>query len=808
MPDSPQITYAPGLEDLTGTLEKLKRPGDYVASGPVACAPPLMEVDGVGIVSFPVPPEQARALAAAAERAPYGRGDQTLLDESVRKVRQISPDKVKIGGKQWPLTLASIVAAATEGLGRPQGSLQADLYKLLVYETGGFFLPHRDTEKAPGMLGTLIVVLPSAHEGGELIVRHEGRERALDLRNLDPGELRYAAFYADCEHEVRPVSAGHRICLVYNLVMAAPTKGESAAVPDTRPHVENAAGALRDWHRQRPEGGAKLVYLLQHRYTEATLSFAALKGPDAARAQVLAAAAEAAGLVAHLGMVHIEESGSAEYCGVYGRSRRRRARWEDDEDESDDAEFEIVEVCDEHRFISEWRDCGDTPVHYGEIPLADEEVLPAGALDDEPPDHTHFSEATGNEGASFERTYLRAAVVLWPKEDFDLICASAGEDAALARIEQRVDQARSGDKEAVAAVTTIVAFAAESWPDYVWSEKLCARLLNALVRPGDATLLENVPLARVAETYSSVFNQALRRWAEMVGPEAFESVLYTLFESNREGRNPFSRMELWCELAELWQDRGDARPPLQLLLHYTFPYLKDGYDEDEEEDPDYRFFPRTEPETGSPDLLARFLHHLSTWPNGEDKEAFPILTTINEKTFPPDDLILPALEHIAEDAHTVPPATVDNLWQHCAAWVLDRSATPPAPPENWTLPLTEGQLKGLRADLKAFALDPDQKEMRFRVRKALRQEVHRIIDSRKLDMTHVTERRGSPYTLVCTKTLDHYDRACRQYQKDVSTMQRLLRLPAAQRRPNADTATRLTAALNAGKAWKPVKPAL
>lgn len=30
----------------------------------------------------------------------------------------------------------------------------------------------------------------------------------------------YAAFYADCEHEVLPVTSGYRLTLVYNLVHA------------------------------------------------------------------------------------------------------------------------------------------------------------------------------------------------------------------------------------------------------------------------------------------------------------------------------------------------------------------------------------------------------------------------------------------------------------------------------------------------------------------------------------------------------------------------------------------------------------
>jgi hypothetical protein len=40
----------------------------------------------------------------------------------------------------------------------------ADLYKLLAYDPGSFFVNHRDTEKVAGMFATLIIVLPSVAE--------------------------------------------------------------------------------------------------------------------------------------------------------------------------------------------------------------------------------------------------------------------------------------------------------------------------------------------------------------------------------------------------------------------------------------------------------------------------------------------------------------------------------------------------------------------------------------------------------------------------------------------------------------------
>jgi hypothetical protein len=53
-----------------------------------------------------------------------------------------------------------------------------------------------------------------------LIIRHATREVSVNLSSPDVSELRFAAFYADCEHEVRPITHGSRICLTYNLSLA------------------------------------------------------------------------------------------------------------------------------------------------------------------------------------------------------------------------------------------------------------------------------------------------------------------------------------------------------------------------------------------------------------------------------------------------------------------------------------------------------------------------------------------------------------------------------------------------------------
>jgi hypothetical protein len=50
------------------------------------------------------------------------------------------------------------------------------------------------------------------------------------------------------------------------------------------------------------------------------------------------------------------------------------------------------------------------------------------------------------------------------------------------------------------------------------------------------------------------------------------------------------------------------------------------------------------------------------------------------------------------------------------------------------------------------------------------------IESHHLDMTHETERVGSPQTLVCTNTRKHFQERCRQYAVEIDLMKQLLAL--------------------------------
>jgi hypothetical protein len=92
---------------------------------------------------------------------------------------QVDASQVSIGSS-WQPVLQRAVAEVSSTLGindSTTGCIKARLYKLLLYEQGGHFSAHQDTEKERGMVGTLVVQLPchQGHSGGTLTVRHKGR---------------------------------------------------------------------------------------------------------------------------------------------------------------------------------------------------------------------------------------------------------------------------------------------------------------------------------------------------------------------------------------------------------------------------------------------------------------------------------------------------------------------------------------------------------------------------------------------------------------------------------------------------------
>jgi hypothetical protein len=106
----------------------------------------------------------------------------------------------------------------------------------------------------------LVVCLPSAHDGGQLLVRHQGHTTTFNW-SIDSLNIQWAAFYNDCEHEVSQVTSGHLITLTYNLFLRrglGEMAGSSSTLNMTQLPVYNEVRAALANSQFFPEG----VYLL------------------------------------------------------------------------------------------------------------------------------------------------------------------------------------------------------------------------------------------------------------------------------------------------------------------------------------------------------------------------------------------------------------------------------------------------------------------------------------------------------------------------------------------------------------------
>ena len=770
-----RIAYNERQEPLEVLLRSIDRPGEYWMQDRLLVPMPRIEVEGAQALSFPITEGQARSLAAVAEPAPYGRGEQTLVDSSVRACRQIDAAQVRITGGAWHDTLAQVVGLAAAGLGCPPEHTSGQLYKLLVYEPGGFFAPHRDTEKVDGMVATLVVALPVAGAGGELVIRHRERQAVVDLHTDEPSELAFAAFYADCVHEIRPVTAGHRIVLVYHVVVRGAAAAVLRAAPDFGAQEQQIADQLRNWE-ETSAAGDKLVWLLEHQYSEAGLSFDVLKNADAALGRVLARAAQQADHALYAAILSIHESGTVADSGDF-------PDWGDPEEyDWDDEDWDDEQIDSTRELFGLVAPDGSRP-DYGALPLLAGELLPSGALDGAEPDHED-SHVTGNEGVQLSRSFRRAVLVLWPRGRTVGTLARGDIERAVAWFAD--DLARQ--EHAPGARRHLCGLAAQlidTWPvpDPMRFYRRNAThgaqqgfrdALRLLRRLGDEATTRRFLREVAVPHYSGGENDELLATATVVTPATLQVWLPKLTAVNLPTFTEAVLDLLWrlCPHADSPAEPDQRwRPALTAAARTVCRMLPAVIGEAPADEPYRDFRP----------LSAKAIRALlglirNCAPAAAADEAAALLVR-RPAAAPPDRALPQALAELAQQGYrtgaAAAPAGFATLWRHAAGFLLLRSAAPPEEPRDWVIETRIACDCELCARLQAFCADPVATTARFRMRQDLRSHVESAITGRQLDIDRKTERTGSPHTLICTKNRATYERRCAEYAADIAHMRLL-----------------------------------
>lgn len=758
----------------------VSRPGGFQVHGRFDIHPPRLTVAGVGTISLPLLPVQAQELIQVADPAPYGRGTETLVDPAVRRTWQIDAARVTLSGTRWLQDLDAVVERVRQGLG-VQGAIAAELYKLLLYDAGSFFVPHRDTEKAPGMFATLVVVLPGEYRGGELVIRHRGQSVSVDLQCDEPSAAAFAAFYADCVHEVRPVADGYRLALIYNLLRLG--EGPLPVAPDYDSEQRRLANLLTDWAASEA-GPEKLVYPLEHAYSEAEIDFSRLKGKDAADARVIMAAARDADCDLYLTLMSVTESGWADYTGG--------GHW-------DDPDLEIGEVTDSDWSIHDWRLPDGSRLPMGALPFDEAELTPPDALDDLDQTEPEFSEATGNEGASFERFYQRAALVLWPRAYQAVVLAHGGlavsVPALLALVRRwevvQEDAAAALRQEALALAAAIRA----AWPRDDWSRRdaseagravdlLAAQLrlgsldgcidfmercsANGAFGPGDvaalALVLGQLPAVVATAQLGAIIAGNVARWpGACAGLLARCAGCGVITEQGLAGVAPSPPDP--ARIAALQE------PAQALLAGLHKPRAAPS-------EPTFYVTAVASAQPLTPAHLADILRACASIDAAVGSGSASLGTAAVDQflsqpgRYDPDRLIVPAALLLQEHAPGGTEAAVPQAFARLRQAALDhleaRIAEPLAPPADWSR-AAEVDCSGPNGQaLRDFLASPTASVWHLKAVQGEREHVAAAIGRARCDLNLHTDKRGRPYTLVCTKNQASYQRRVRQREQDLA----------------------------------------
>eukprot|EP01114_Cavostelium_apophysatum_P013597 TRINITY_DN3329_c0_g1_i1.p1 TRINITY_DN3329_c0_g1~~TRINITY_DN3329_c0_g1_i1.p1 ORF type:complete len:291 (+),score=50.30 TRINITY_DN3329_c0_g1_i1:540-1412(+) len=216
-------------------------------------------------------------------------------------------------------------------------------------------------------------------------------------------DLHYTGFFADCEHEILPLKSGYRICLVYNMKY----KDTNAQLPKLVLHDQNEKKLVElfeEWNEEKdPDCG---IYMLEHKYTQSSLSVTTLKNRDYAVASVLRnIALEHTKLFrAYVAIIELEQTGQGEYVG--------RPRYHSDNDwamgdvDSSDLTMTIEDPLDP-----------SFPDFDGIDDISLDDIMQGedyfGSRTN--PDKVEKEGYTGNEGITITHWYKRAGIVIIPQ---------------------------------------------------------------------------------------------------------------------------------------------------------------------------------------------------------------------------------------------------------------------------------------------------------------------------------------------------------------------------------------------------------
>ncbi|EFX01365.1 hypothetical protein CMQ_6307 [Grosmannia clavigera kw1407] len=685
---------------------------------------------------MPLQEPQARQIIEKARQAPYGKGEETVVDTSVRSTWELDAGQFELQGPAWERLLETVLASVKKSLG-VVSPIRAELYKMLLYEKGAMFKAHTDSPKIPGMFGTLVIVLPSIHQGGEVVLRHRGEKKVFASSHVAQG---FMGWYSDVQHEVLPVTMGYRWALTYNMTLVDPAADPPFASRLGHEQQSHLFSAVEQWI----EGGSgSPVYTLDHNYTEARISLQALKGRDMAVVQALRDISSKLPVDIFLAILEKQDTGSCDggdYYGHYSKLVRNRCNEDDEDDETDGGGGDLhglIDIISTTHSFKKLVDLNGTHLAEGFV-LYEKDLLVRGAFANGRVKEIDFTEGfSGNELCN--RAWQPPVTVSRYRKDVDGPAATLLLQAAVQMrdwvfFDKAVQNTKNGFTDTF----------------YEW---ITGELANGL--PFADVKEPVVPLLAKRTTHVPVFLEILSKIAEESRRESDEKKLWLdMYEllvtslitsldilslnaeagavSSRPAKSPTPKVKApaigskW--LAELYKDLLSLLPISDLAMRLA------------------QRISRAAEQIRPEEFVSLWIPFLQQLVPVLEKSSVPLSTPQYQEVF---------------------VALLDAyLKYHVCKEVTDEGRTLQRP----TVPCQCGDC----ARLNAFLGNSELCVGRFAIGKRRRQHLHNVLDGARIDCQHVTERLGNPQTLVVRKTSTKHEAARKDWLARKTEAEKLL----------------------------------
>ncbi|TAN00642.1 MAG: 2OG-Fe(II) oxygenase, partial [Chitinophagaceae bacterium] len=715
-------------EDILNSLKDLKGSGKFVSMQTMKFVFPGMEVAGVGEMAYPINEAQAKALIQVAHKAPFGKGSETIVDNKVRSGWEIDADNISFKGNRWEHIIQKIIHNIQPDLGLEEYTISAHLYKMLIYEAGDFFLPHQDSEKEKGMFGTLVIGLPSKYTGGELVVRFGGVEETADFA-AEAGDykINYTAFYADCEHEVKPLTSGYRVCLTYNLVQEK--SGKKIQFNSLASYVEKLAAIFRNppqADEQKPH-----IVLLGHQYTPENFSVEALKLNDRPKAEALFRAAKEANCYAKMCLVTSYITGLPDEDG-YGYG------YDDEGDEN----AKMVEVYDESLYIEHWLE-KDIPL-LSNVSFEEDDLITSFALNEEEPIIKESSGYMGNYGPDLMHWYHYGAIMIWSHETNAQLLTQQDTESKLAWIDYfNKNPQQLSDNENSTIELILSSALSEDDKDANYNT-----IADWIIHQKDDTFLLRLN-DELRQSYFTKIDPA--HWLKLIEffPVDITDKIFELVTDNIRLPVVAQILSILQMLLKSEKDIPLVKTQVKKLPQYFSALSTSTVKKD---------FPPTAGTLNHLFEIEKMRPQDEVWENN----LAEILMSCTKRDYI-NRVLAPQLLEL-----TTITGFTRKILSSCRQYLQEKTSNEPQPPADWSRKIPETtRYKKQWQLLKDFLASPVERVFDYRINQNERNEMESAIRNVEIDLRTETIKKGSPHTLRITKTQASYKKKMKEWDEDV-----------------------------------------